>query len=130
MAIAQGIVRALIGERIDLPPEIRERYPELCQATYRRGGIPVRIGGWALGRSTVSAITLWRTVFLSPSAPMHPALLLHELCHVHQFLHRKTFPVSYLWQSLRHGYDRNAYELDARQYSATRMAQDVNRRDL
>jgi hypothetical protein len=97
------------------------RYPDLAQATYRRGGLPVRIAGWVLGTSTAAAITLWNTVFLARSTPLSAELLLHELRHVHQFLERRTFPVSYLWQSIRHGYTRNAYEVDARRYSASRL---------
>jgi hypothetical protein len=96
-------------------------YPDLAEATYRRGGLPVRIGGWALGTSTAAAITLWRTIFIAPGARLEPELLLHELRHVHQFLQHKTFPASYLWQSLRYGYTRNAYEVDARRYSASRL---------
>jgi hypothetical protein len=97
------------------------RYPELTEARYRRGGLPVRIGGLALGVDSVAAITLRRTVFLAPDTPLNAGLLLHELRHVHQFLERGTFPVRYLWQSLRYGYSRNAYEVDARRYSALRL---------
>jgi hypothetical protein len=117
------IVKALIGERIDLPLATLRRYPELAQATYRRGGIPVRVAGWALGTSSAAAITLWRTIFVSPRTPLTPELLLHELRHVHQFLESRAFPFSYLWQSIRYGYSRNAYEADARRYAAHRLAQ-------
>lgn len=121
MGIGARITKALIGAPFELSSEIRTRYPELGQARYRRGGLPVRIGGWALGMPTVDAITLRRTVFLSPAASLTPSLLLHELRHVHQFLEERTFPIRYLWQSLRHGYTRNAYEVDARRYSALRV---------
>jgi hypothetical protein len=121
MGIVARVAEALVGAPFELPPEIKARYPELAQARYRRGGLPVRIGGWALGMPTVDAITLRRTVFLSPAAPLTPSLLLHELRHVHQFLDERTFPVRYLWQSLRYGYTRNAYEVDARRYSALRV---------
>jgi hypothetical protein len=97
------------------------RYPELADARYRRGGLPVRIGGWALGTSTAAAITLWNTIFVAPRARLDPQLLLHELRHVHQFSEHKAFPVSYLWQSIRYGYTANAYEVDARRYSASRL---------
>jgi hypothetical protein len=117
------LIRALIGEKIELPPATLEKYPDLAQATYRRGGLPVRIGGWALGTSTAEAITLWRTIFVAPRTPLTPGLLLHELRHVHQFLQRRTFPFSYLWQSIRYGYSRNAYEEDARRYAASRLAE-------
>lgn len=120
MGIGSRIIDALVGTSFELPREMIARYPELGQARYRRGGLPVRLGGWALGMDCVSAITLRRTVFLAPNAPLSPSLLLHELRHVHQFLGEKTFPVRYLWQSLRYGYTRNAYEVDARRYSALR----------
>lgn len=121
MGTGSRIVNALLGKPLSLPSDVQARYPELAQARYRRGGLPVRVGGWALGTGSVAAITLWRTVFLAPNTPLSPSLLLHELRHVHQFLERRTFPFRYLWQSLRCGYSRNAYEVDARRYSALRL---------
>jgi hypothetical protein len=121
MGAGSRLSAALIGERIELPAGMVRRYPELAQANYRRGGLPVRIGGWALGVSTAAAITLRRTIFLAPATPLTAELLLHELRHVHQFLEHWAFPVSYLWQSIRYGYTRNAYEVDARRYSASRL---------
>ena len=121
MGIGAQIIGAVIGEPIQLPVELTQRYPELAQAKYRRGGLAVRIGGWALGTSSAAAITLWRTIFIAPRTPLTAELLLHELRHVHQFLESWSFPFSYLWQSLRHGYARNAYEVDARRYSAARL---------
>jgi hypothetical protein len=129
MGVGARFVAAIIGRKIELPSHLTERYPELAEARYRRGGLPVRIGGWALGTASAAAITLWRTVFISPSTPITAELLLHELRHVHQFLERKTFPVSYLWQSIRYGYSRNAYEVDARQYSALRLGQNTFDKD-
>lgn len=124
------LVRALIGERIELPNAALRRYPELAQATYRRGGLPVRVAGWALGSGSAAAITLWRTVFIAPGTPLTPALLLHELRHVHQFLEHRTFPFSYLWQSIRYGYSRNAYEADARRYASHRLAEITAEKEL
>jgi len=121
MAVGARLIRALIGEKIELPADIIRRYPDLAQARYRRGGLPVRVGGWSLGTGSAAAITLWRTVFIAPSTALDAELLLHELRHVHQFLEHKAFPVSYLWQSIRYGYTRNAYEVDARRYSASRL---------
>jgi hypothetical protein len=123
MAVGSGLVKALIGERFELPAPTLRKYPELAQATYRRGGVPVRVAGWALGSSSADAITLWRTIFFSPRAALTPELLLHELRHVHQFQESKVFPFSYLWQSIRYGYSRNAYEADARRYAAHRLAE-------
>ena len=121
MGVITRLSAALIGEAIDIPPETLARYPELSQARYRRGGLPVRFGGWALGTSTAAAITLRRTIFVAPTTPLTAELLLHELRHVHQFLEHWAFPFSYLWQSVRYGYTRNAYEVDARRYSASRL---------
>src|SRR6267154_4480915 len=121
MGADSRLVKALIGESVELAEEMLRQYPDLGQAQYRRGGLPVRIGGWALGTSTAAAITLWKTIFIAPNVALDPELLLHELRHVHQFLEHKAFPVSYLWQSIRYGYTRNAYEVDARRYSASRL---------
>ena len=67
MAVGARLLRALIGEKIELPEDLIRRYPDLAQATYRRGGLPVRIGGWSLGMNSAAAITLWRTVFIAPN---------------------------------------------------------------
>src|SRR6266404_1794007 len=121
MGAGSQFVAALIGKRIELPREMMDRYPDLGAATYRRGGLAVRVAGWELGTSSAAAITLWRTVFVAPNTRLDAELLLHELRHVHQFLEHRAFPVSYLWQSIRYGYARNAYEVDARRYSASRL---------
>ena len=124
MGFGSRLVVALVGERIELPEAMIRHYPDLARVKYRRGGLPVRIGGWALGTSTAAAITLWKTIFLAPTTALDAELLLHELRHVHQFLEDKAFPVSYLWQSIRYGYTSNAYEVDARRYAAARLATD------
>jgi hypothetical protein len=121
MGIGARVIGALIGEPVQLPVELVQRFPELGKARYRRGGLPVRIGGWSLGTSSAAAITLWRTVFISPRTTLTAELLLHELRHVHQFSESWAFPFRYLWQSIRYGYSRNAYEVDARRYSAVRL---------
>jgi hypothetical protein len=130
MGIGARLVAVIAGRKFDLPPAFTDIYPDLADATYRRGGLPARVAGWALGTRSAAAITLWNTVFIAPATPLSAELLLHELRHVHQFLERKTFPLSYLWQSLRYGYSRNAYEIDARRYSALRLAQNSSDKDL
>jgi hypothetical protein len=119
-AIASTLLSALVGRPMSLPVELLERFPELGDARWRRGGMPVRIGGWCLGRSTVSGITLGRTIWLAPRAPLAPELLLHELRHVHQFASDRAFPLRYVWRSLRRGYARNEYETDANTFAASR----------
>ena len=115
------LLTLLLGAPVQPPPDLLARFPELRRARYRLGGLPPRFGGWALGRRTVAAITLWRTIFLAPDAPPSAELLLHELRHVQQFGADRAFPFRYLWESVRRGYTRNRYELDARAYAAARM---------
>lgn len=104
-----------------LPPDLLARYPELDRARWRRGGIALRIGGWCLGRRSVSGITLWRTIALARDVALDPELLLHELRHVDQFQDDRAFPLRYLWASLRHGYFGNPYEADARAFATRRI---------
>lgn len=121
MGIAATIGATLMGHPFDLPATLCARYPELSDARWRRGGLPVRIGGWFLGQRSVAAITLWRTVWIAADAAPSSELLLHELRHVHQFQASATFPLRYLWESLRRGYFRNRFEVDARNYAAQRV---------
>ena len=104
-----------------LPSALVARFPELESVRWRRGGLPVAVAGLFLGRSSISGITLWRTVFLAPRASLDPQLLLHELRHVHQFEANVAFPLLYLWESVKRGYRRNRYEADARAYAAARL---------
>ena len=116
------MTQKLIGRTIDLPEDLTVQWPELNQIRYRRGGLPLRIGGVLLGQTTVAAITLGRTIFLARDTRLNPELLLHELRHVQQFAERKTFPLHYIWESLRRGYHANRFEVDARDYAARCVA--------
>ena len=116
------VKQGLFGRSIALPDELMVRWPELGELRYRRGGLPLRIGGIMLGQSTVAAITLGRTIFLAGDTRFNPELLLHELRHVQQFAERKTFPLHYIWESLRRGYHANRFEVDARDYAARCVA--------
>ena len=116
-----ALAAPLIGRPTALPRELIERYPELATARWRRGGLPVRVGGWCLGKRAVSAITLWHTIWLDTESPASEELLLHEIRHVTQFEASVAFPLLYLWESLRHGYFRNRFEADARAYAAARV---------
>ena len=121
MGLIGRIRTAMIGAPERLPRELVARYPELDRLRLRRGGLPPRVGGWALGRATVAAITLRQWVFLAPNVPVRAPLLLHELRHLQQFEASPLFPIRYLWASLRHGYHDNPFEADARDYSARRL---------
>lgn len=121
MAYSDAAIKGLVGEQMALPDALTDRYPELLTLRFRRGGLPLRVGGWMLGQATVAAITLGRTIFLAPGTRLDPELLLHEFRHVQQFSERKMFPFHYIWQSLRRGYHANRYEADARSYAADRL---------
>ena len=128
MGAAAIVRRALIGEPETLPSQLLARFPELSIIRLRRGGLPVRIGGWSLLQSTAAAITLWNTVFLAPDTAPEAELLLHELRHVHQFQSSRVFPLLYLFESLRRGYHRNRFELDAIAFAEARLAAHRNTR--
>ncbi len=75
----------------------------------------MRVGGWLLGRRSVSGITFWNTVMLEKGAECDVELLLHEARHVAQYQEDRLFPFKYLWRSIRYGYENNPYEVDARE---------------
>lgn len=120
MALA-AILAPVIGRAFPLPPHLRERFPELAEARWRRGGLPPRVAGWLLGRRSVAAVTLWRWVFLGAGARADAELLLHELAHVRQFQSGLVFPMRYLAETLRRGYHRNRFEVAARAFAADRV---------
>ncbi len=71
-------------------------------------------------RSARIAITLGRNIYLWNTARSEfladPAWVRHELCHVEQFRRYGFFRFLWLYlrESLRHGYEENKYELEAR----------------
>ncbi|MBA3891724.1 MAG: DUF4157 domain-containing protein [Gemmatimonadaceae bacterium] len=117
------LIAALLGVPHVLPERLQAEFPELRHVRWRLGGLPPRVGGWCLGRRTVSAITFRRTVFLAPEARVSAELLLHELAHVRQFEESPAFPLRYLWESIRRGYYMNRFEVDARAFAADRVQQ-------
>ena len=121
MGALSRIVQAIVGRPVDLPPQLSQQYPELNGARYRIGGLPLRVGGGSLGASTVSGITLWRTIWVESSVDWEAELLLHEIRHVQQFEASSSFPLQYIWESLRRGYHANRFEVDARRYASARL---------
>ena len=121
MGAVRRLIDAVLGRRVELPPQLADAYPELRSARYRVGGLPLRIGGWSLGATTVSGITLWRTIWVVPDAKWEAELLLHEIRHVQQFQASASFPFQYIWESLRRGYHANRFEVDARRYASARL---------
>lgn len=122
MTLLGRVAASLVGESIELPPALVARFPELATARWRRGGLALRVGGWCLGRATVSGITLGRTIAIAHGVALNAELLLHELRHVQQFEEDWRFPVRYVLGTLRHGYTRNPYEADARAFATRRLS--------
>ena len=122
MGALSWVLDAIVGRAVDLPRQLAEQYPELRDAQYRLGGLPLRIGGWSLGARTVSGITLWGTIWVDPTVEWEAELLLHEIRHVQQFQASVSFPLQYVWESLRRGYHANRFEVDARRYASARLA--------
>ena len=123
-----AIVRSLVGESWRPPAALFESYPVLRTVRWRKGGLPLVIGGWALGQRSVAGITLGRTVFLRSPELASPRLLLHEVAHVRQFERDKAFPMRYLWESIRRGYVRNRFEAEADQFAEEVLWSSTQRR--
>ncbi len=104
-------LRALAPRALDtpepLPPGVSVR---------AAAWLPV-LGGLLAGMGApAAAVTLGRTIVVHPEVPLTKGLLRHELTHVRQWQAQPfTFPVRYAWAFLRHGYEANPYEVEARQ---------------
>ncbi|HEX6560082.1 MAG TPA: DUF4157 domain-containing protein [Longimicrobiales bacterium] len=62
-----------------------------------------------------AAVTLGRTIVVHPSMRVTARLVKHELAHVRQWQeNRWAFPVRYVVNHLRYGYERNPFEVEAR----------------
>lgn len=78
-----------------------------------------KIAAWKLGASSV-AFVLGRTIHLYKTTKEEflnsKSWLRHELCHVRQFKEHGfyNFILKYIWESLKHGYFNNKYEMEAR----------------
>lgn len=123
--LVEAVCAPFVGRAFTLPEELQTLHPGLAVARWRRGGLPTRVGGWALGRDSVLGIALGRTVFLAPDAQLDASLLLHEVAHVHQFQRITGFPARYLWESLRRGYRANRFELEADAWAALSILNDT-----
>ncbi len=121
-------LRETVGVPIALPPDLLSAFPELGSVSWRRGGLPLRVGGWLLGQATVAGITLGTTVFLASGGSPSVRLLLHELGHVRQYRRDKTFPIRYLWESVIRGYSRNRFEVEADQFAEEVLWSSTQRR--
>lgn len=91
------------------------------QLTYRivTQSFIAKLAALKLGSSQV-AIVLGKTIYLCNCSReefiQNPKWLRHELCHIEQFKKYGfiSFILKYLWESVRHGYYNNKYEVEAR----------------
>ncbi len=71
-------------------------------------------------RSDKVAIVIGKTIHLHNTSKkqflLNEKWVKHELCHVKQFQQNGYLPfiIKYLWESIRHGYYNNKYEVEAR----------------
>jgi hypothetical protein len=119
MSLLERARTAILGRRIAPPTALP---PDTVPAgvVLREGRLIPWIGG-VLGRmgGPAAAVTLRRTIIVSPAYPITPALIAHELTHVRQWREDGLFPMRYALASLRHGYDQNPYEVEAREVEAS-----------
>jgi len=92
---------------------------DLNNADLHDGKVP-----WYLGKQ-FAGITRGNDIYFrpgvyDPTSADGIAMLGHELVHVGQYRDGMTW-LSYLWESLRHGYDNNKYEIPA--YAKQRLIQ-------
>jgi len=78
-----------------------------------------RLAAWKLKTNTV-AIVMGKTIHLHNTERIeflqNKRWVLHELKHIQQFKQHGFLPFIflYLWESVRHGYVNNKYEIEAR----------------
>jgi hypothetical protein len=108
------LVSLILGRRLTSHPDVPEGSlpPDV---TLRRGKLIPWLGG-ICSRMTGSAaaVTLGKTIVVSPEARLTATLLTHELAHVRQWQRDPLFIVRYSLATLRHGYRNNPYEVEAR----------------
>ena len=78
-----------------------------------------KLAAWKLQTDQV-AIVIGNTIHLHHTSKEHflrdEKWMRHEMCHIRQFKRfgPAGFCVRYLWESIRHGYFNNKYEVEAR----------------
>jgi hypothetical protein len=87
--------------------------------TITENSLLARIAAWKLKAESV-AIVLGHTIHLHKTTKeeflKNRRWVKHELCHIRQFEKHGFFPfvLKYIGQSIRHGYSKNPFEIEAR----------------
>ncbi|HEX8693254.1 MAG TPA: hypothetical protein VF746_12580 [Longimicrobium sp.] len=114
MSVLDPLVDRVLGPRV---PPAEVPYPLPPGVTVRRNRLIPAVGGLFMRREgrphrPAAAVTLGKTILVDAGAPLTDDLIVHELVHVEQWK-SPLFPLKYLWESVRHGYWNNRYEVDA-----------------
>ena len=104
----------LLGRVLSEEPGLPEPIPEGV-GVFRNRWVPV-IGGLLSGmKQHAAAVTIGDAILVHPDVRLTPGLLRHELAHVRQWRQRPlTFPLRYVLEHVRHGYQQNPFEVEAR----------------
>lgn len=112
----EAVISSIFGRRIS-EIEYQEKYGERIPAgvVLREGSLIPWLGGKFGGmKGPAAAVTLGRTIVVNPKVRLTAHLLTHELAHVRQWEADRLFPIRYAIATLRHGYNNNPYEVEAR----------------
>ena len=87
--------------------------------TIKENSFLAKLAAWKLGKSTMAIVFGSRIHLFNCSEEAflsNQSWLRHELCHVKQYQQHGylLFLFKYLWESIRHGYYNNRFEVEAR----------------
>ena len=87
--------------------------------TIKENSFLAKLAAWKLGKSTMAIVFGSRIHLFNCSKETflsNQSWLRHELCHVRQYQQHGylLFLLKYLWESIRHGYYNNRFEIEAR----------------
>ena len=87
--------------------------------TIKENSFLAKLAAWKLGKSTMAIVFGSRIHLFNCSKETflsNQSWLRHELCHVKQYQQHGylLFLFKYLWESIRHGYYNNRFEVEAR----------------
>ncbi len=105
--LLRAFVRREATSPVALPEGVSVRVGRLIPYL---GGLFSGMGGPA------AAVTLGRTIVVDPGVDIDARLVNHELAHVRQWQESPfAFPVRYVLNHVRYGYEQNPYEVEARE---------------
>jgi hypothetical protein len=105
----QWLLRAAFRQVADSP----EPLPDGVTLRYAKW-LPAFAGVLSRMHGPAAAITFGRTIVVHPRVQVTSRLIRHELAHVRQWEENPLFPLHYLMNHLRYGYEQNPYEVEAR----------------